>query len=80
MKTNLNKLKFYKLPFKRVYYDDWIRDDNGDLAFQIKDVKNKSFILETLNGNQSQYLETLSLSISEDNSNVILNNNKPFIA
>ena len=74
------KLEFYKLPFKSSFYDNWVYDANGDFAFQIEDTSYTSFILETLNGYQSQHLDVLTLSVNDKNSNIILNKGKPFIS
>lgn len=73
------KLEFYKLPFKSNFYDNWVYDANDTFAFQFKDIKHKSLVLETLNGSQNQHLEVFDLSVSYD-SNDILNNEKPFIS
>ena len=73
------KLEFYKLPFKSSFYDNWVYDANDNFIFQFENPKHKSLALETLNGNQREYLEIFSLTISDKTPNRILNKGKPFI-
>lgn len=73
------KLEFYKLPFKSSLYINWIYDTNNNFIFKFENPKYKSLVLETLNGNQKQYLDVFTLAVSDEDPNKILNKGEPFI-
>lgn len=73
------KLEFYKLPFKSSFYNHWVYDANNNFIFQFENPKYKSLVLETLNGNQKQYLDVFTLAVSDEDPNKILNKGEPFI-